>query len=48
MVRPVAVNSTRWAESSPRAEVSPVTVTFMDVPLASVIWEATVRFQMRS
>ena len=43
MVRPVAENST----SSPVVD-RPLMVTFMDVPLASAIWQATVRFQMRS
>ena len=46
MVRPVAENST----SLPPPEVlaSPETVTFMEVPRASAIWEATVRCQISS
>ena len=46
MVRPVADNST--ARSPPSVADVPATMTFIDVPRASVIWEATVRCQISS
>ena len=42
MVRPVA------EKLASRPSAVACTVTFMDVPFASAIWQATVRFQMSS